>query len=338
MAAMQFTILPAGAWGTAMAIHLQRLGRIVHLLFRETDEATEAATVRENRRFFPGHRLDDNIQIGCELKPALLESEVLVLACPSKYLRQQCREIAAALGGAERLRLIVSLIKGLDDTMAPPTEVIARELPGLAVAALSGPTFASQVALGMPGAAVLAAAEEHRELLKSAQRAMSGESLRIYTSTDTIGVQWAGSLKNVYAIGAGICDGLGLQDNSKAAYLTRSLAEMVRLGISLGGRMETFYGLSGFGDLVLTCNGKESRNRTFGELFAQGVGVEELLHVRQMTVEGYRSCAAFYRLCRERKLDAPILQEIHAMLYEGKNTAEALRALMARELKAEFPD
>ncbi len=335
---MQFTILPAGAWGTAMAIHLQRLGRIVHLIFREPDEATDTATARENRRFFPGYRLDDNIQIGCEIKPALLESEVLVLACPSKYLRSQCREIAESLGSARRLRLIVSLIKGLDETLAPPTEVIAQELPGLAVAALSGPTFASQVALGLPGAAVLAAGEEHRELLKTAQQAISGESLRIYTSTDVIGVQWAGSLKNVYAIGAGICDGLGLRDNSKAAYLTRSLAEMVRIGVSLGGRVETFYGLSGFGDLVLTCNGKESRNRTFGELFAQGVGIDELLQARQMTVEGYRTCAAFSRLCRERKLDAPILQEIYAMLYQGKNTAEALRALMTRELKAEYPD
>ncbi|MDX2110677.1 MAG: NAD(P)H-dependent glycerol-3-phosphate dehydrogenase [Verrucomicrobiota bacterium] len=333
---MQFTVMPAGAWGTAMAIHLNRIGQTVSLVFRETDEAAEAATIRENKHFLPGIPIDQNIQISCEAAPTLLEADVLILVCPSKFLRPQCREIKPMLASASRLKLIVSLVKGLEDgTNLCATDIIKQELPGVPVAALSGPTFASQVARGQPGAAVLAS-DDDTPFLREVQKAMSGESLRIYTSSDLIGVELTGSLKNVYAIAAGICDGLGLQDNSKAALLTRSLAEMVRVGTNLGGRVETFYGLTGFGDLILTCNGKESRNRTFGELFAQGVSVEELLTKRQMTVEGYRTCACFYKICQDRKLSAPILQEIHAMLYCGKDPQQALRSLMGRELKAEY--
>lgn len=332
---MHFVVTPGGAWGTAMALHLSRMGHIVTLIFRDPAEAAAVATGRENS-YLSGCRLPDHMQIGCELAPALLEADVLVVACPSKFLRSQCQEVKAALSGARSLRAIVSLTKGLESqTQLTCTQVIEQELPGLAVAVLSGPTFASQVGEGQPGAAVLASVCD-KALLKELQHAMSGESLRLYTSTDTIGVELAGSLKNVYAIASGICDGLGFRDNAKAALLTRALAEMVRLGTAMGGRVETFYGLSGFGDLVLTCNGAESRNRTFGEEYAKGVSVDTLLRERQMTVEGYRTCAEFYRLCQHKKLEAPILAEIHAMLYEGKQPLDALKSLMMRELKAEL--
>lgn len=332
---MHFVITPAGAWGTAMALHLSRMGHIVTLLFREPEEAAAAATERDNTYYLPGRRLPDHMQIGCELAPALLEADVLVVACPSKFLRSVCREIKEAQSGARQLRAVVSLTKGLEaQTQLTCTQVMEQELEGLAVGVLSGPTFASQVADGQPGAAVLASTCPP-ELLKELQHAMSGYSLRLYTSTDIVGVELAGSLKNVYAIASGICDGLGFRDNAKAALLTRALAEMVRLGTAMGGRVETFYGLTGFGDLVLTCNGQESRNRTFGELFAKGTSIDTLLNERNMTVEGYRTCAEFHNLCLHRKLEAPILAEIHAMLYEGKQPLDALKSLMTRELKAE---
>lgn len=332
---MHIVILPAGAWGTALAMHVQRLGHVVTLLPRTEEEALEMTTSRENRPFFAGHRLDRSIQIGWQYGPALLEAELLILSSPMAYLRGVCRELRPHLAGSRILRMAVCLSKGLETgTNAMPAEVIDAELGGLPTAILSGPSFASQVAEGEPTAVVLAS-RAAPELVAEIQRSLSGGQFRVYTSDDVRGVGLGGSLKNVYAIASGICDGLGFRDNTKAALLTRSLAEMVRLGVAMGGRMETFYGLSGLGDLVLTCNGQESRNRSFGELFARGTSVESLLKEKGMTVEGYKTCANFHALCVEQGLDAPILNEIHAILFEGRAAAEALRSLMGRELKPE---
>ncbi len=332
---MNVTILPAGAWGTAMALHLARLDHTVTLMPRTTEEALEMASTRENAAFFPGYRLPNSVQIGLEYKPSLMEADLCIIASPSKFLRSLCRELRPALADAVRLQSFISLCKGLEESTGHrPAEVLAEELPGYPHGVLSGPTFASQVADGQPSALVLAL-DADPELAEMLQAELSGGSLRVYTSEDLTGVELGSCLKNVYAIAAGICDGLGFRDNAKAALLTRSLHELVRLGVALGGRRETFYGLSGFGDLVLTCNGAESRNRRFGEFFAQGVSVDELLNERRMTVEGYRTCATFDRICREQGLDAPILQQIHAILYEEKSAAEALEALMSRDLKPE---
>lgn len=332
---MNFAILPSGAWGTAFAIHLRRLDHTVTLLPRELDEALEMAQVRENRRYLPGYTLDQNLQIGLEVKPAVMEADSIILACPSKFLRSVCREIRPALESATRLKTIIALCKGLElETGKLPAEIITEELPGYAAGVLSGPTFASQLAAGKPSALVLATtgdADECAEL----QEALSGQTVRIYASDDIAGVQLGGALKNVYAIAAGICDGLELGDNGKAALITRSLAEMVRIGQTLGGKPETFYGLSGFGDLMLTCNGRESRNRTFGERFAQGTSIEALIEQEQMTVEGYRTASAFHKLCLDKGIEAPILNEIHETLYKGKSPQAAVHSLMTRTLKAE---
>jgi glycerol-3-phosphate dehydrogenase (NAD(P)+) len=335
--AMNITLLPAGAWGTAMALHLSRCGHTVTLVPRTIEEATEMATIRENRAFFAGFKLPQSIQIALEPGPALMEAEMVIIACPSKFLRSLCGEISPYLSPSlsPRLKIFISLCKGLEEgTNKLPATVLQESLPGHAHGVLSGPTFASQVALGQPSAIVLAT-DAPEDYARRVQEALSGPSLRVYTSRDMIGVELGGCLKNVYAIASGICDGLGLRDNAKAALLTRSLAEMVRVGVVLGGQKDSFYGLTGFGDLVLTCNGKESRNRSFGELFAQGVSVETLINERQMTVEGYRTCACFHSICCERGIDAPILSQIHAILFEGKSAQEALLSLMSRELKAE---
>lgn len=333
---MNICILPAGAWGTALAIHLSRRGHSVTLVPHTLEEAMDMGTARENRQFFPGHPFPADLQIGFEIKPALMEAEVCILACPSKFLRSVCRTVRGQLEGANSLKLFVTICKGLEEgTNDIPSTILQQELPGYAHGVLSGPTFASQVAEGQPSAIVLATDAAEDTMLKL-QEAISGENLRVYTSDDMVGVELGGCLKNVYAIAAGMCDGLGLRDNSKAALLTRALHELVRVGVRLGGRQETFYGLTGFGDLVLTCNGQESRNRTFGELFAKGTPVKTLIEERQMTVEGYRTSHCFHHICQEKGIEAPILEQIYRILFEGQTADKAIRALMGRELKSEL--
>jgi len=332
---MNICILPAGAWGTALAIHLSRAGHSVTLLPHTLDEAMDMGDHRENRLFFPGHAFPADLQIGFEPKPALMEAEACILACPSKFLRQVCRQIRPELESATSLEIFVTICKGLEEgTNELPCSIVEKELPGYARGVLSGPTFASQVAEGQPSALVLATNAEEK-VGRRLQGAISSKALRVYTSDDVVGVELGGCLKNVYAIASGMCDGLGLRDNSKAALLTRALHEMVRVGTALGGRRETFYGLTGFGDLILTCNGRESRNRTFGERFAKGTSIEELIEKRQMTVEGYRTSHCFHHLCLEKGIEAPILEQIYRILFEGQTADAAIRALMSRELKAE---
>ncbi len=295
----------------------------------------EMGSTRENRRFFPGHPLPADLQIGFEIKPALMEAEVCILACPSKFLRSVCQTVRGQLEAARSLKLFVTICKGLEEgTNELPCNITQKELPSYAHGVLSGPTFASQVAEGQPSAIVLATNAEVEDM-RRLQEAISSDSLRVYTSNDLVGVELGGCLKNVYAIASGMCDGLGLRDNSKAALLTRALHEMVRVGTALGGKVETFYGLTGFGDLILTCNGQESRNRTFGELYAKGESIRSLIEEKQMTVEGYRTSHCFHHICKEKGIEAPILEQIYRILYEGQTASEAIRALMGRELKAE---
>ena len=214
-------------------------------------------------------------------------------------------------------------------------------MPDAQVDALTGPTNAQEVARGLPAAMVLAVSGRGQGRFlsgipaASVQAAISSGTLRVYTSDDLAGVELGGAIKNVYAIAAGCADGLGLGDNSKAALLTRALAEMVRVGVALGAKSETFYGLSGFGDLVATCHGKWSRNHEFGFGIGKGGRVADLLAHRKTVVEGYPTTESFAGLCEERRIDAPILREVHAILFAEKRPAEALSALMARGLKGE---
>ncbi len=241
----------------------------------------------------------------------------------------------AALPRSGAAPFVVSLSKGLETgTHLRPSQVLAEVLPGMRVGALTGPSNAAEVARGLPAAMVLAA-EVQACGADEIQAAASSTTLRIYTSDDLAGIEFGGALKNVYAIAAGCADGLGLGDNARAALLTRSLAEMVRVGVALGARPETFYGLSGFGDLIATCYGAWSRNREFGQRIGGGGRVDDLLAHRKTVVEGYRTTEAFAGLCAERRIDAPILAEMHAILFAGRRPSEALAALMARGLKRE---
>ena len=332
---MNFAVIGAGAWGTAFAIHLSRLGHTVTLVPRRFEQALAIASTRENTDYLLGLKLPLSIQIGNELTPVLMEAEVVLLACPSQALRETCERLRANLGLATQLKLIVSLAKGLElGTHLRPSEVITAVLPDYAAGSLTGPTNAAEVARGKPSAMVLAATKTDA-FLAEVQAALSGPTLRVYTSDDVAGIEFGGCLKNIYAIAAGCCDGLKLGDNAKAALLTRALAEMVRVGTALGAKADTFYGLSGFGDLVATCTGAWSRNRTFGQHLGEGKKVADLLAASKSVVEGYRTTQSFAGLCAARGLDAPILTETKRILYEGRAPAEALAALMTRELKRE---
>lgn len=325
---MKFVVVGAGAWGTAFSLHLARAGHDVALVPRRTEQAQAIAATRENKDYLPGIALPPAVTITADLEGAVDGAEVVLLACPAQALRETCARVGEA-------RLVVSLAKGLElGTHLRPSEVIASVLPGAVVGALTGPTNALGVARGDPSAMVLAANGE-AGVAPALQAALSSPSLRVYTSDDLRGVEFGGCLKNIYAIAAGCCDGLKLGDNTKAALLTRALAEMVRVGVALGARGETFSGLSGFGDLVATCYGGWSRNREFGQRLGEGATVASLLAHRKTVVEGHKTAASFAELCAAKGIDAPILRETHAILFEGKQPAAALAALMTRGLKRE---
>lgn len=332
---MNCCILGAGAWGTAMALHLDRCGHSVTLVPRRMEHALAIASSRENRDYLPGFELPARIQIGCQAGPVLMEAEVIFLACPSKALRQLCESIQPHLAAAWQLKLCLIMCKGLElESLKTPAEIVAEALPGLACGVLSGPTYAGEVAEGKPTAVVLAVGEDCPEP-EHYQEAFSNASLRAYLSTDVRGTQLGGTLKNIYAIGSGLCDGLGMGDNAKAALLTRSLSEMLRLGVLLGGDKETFFGLSGFGDLVATCSGTWSRNRTFGERVGKGEVSQAIVDSQKSVVEGYRATECLQRICEAKQVDAPILDVIHSILYKGLEPLAAMQQLMTRDLKAE---
>lgn len=325
---MNFVVAGAGAWGTAFALHLARRDHAVTLVPRRPEHAQAIATTRENADYLPGMTLPATVAVTADLDQAASTADAVLLACPAQALRETCRRLHPR-------GVVISLTKGLEvGTHLRPTEVMAAAVPGSRVAALTGPTNALGVARGDPSAMVLAVAGA-AGVAANLQSALSDRSLRVYTSDDLAGVEFGGCLKNIYAIAAGCCDGLKLGDNTKAALLTRALAEMVRVGVALGARPETFYGLSGFGDLVATCYGGWSRNREFGAQVGAGRTVVELMGGRRTVVEGYKTTEAFAGLCRSRGIDAPILLETHAILFEGKKPADALGALMTRELKQE---
>ena len=332
---MNFVVLGAGAWGTAFALHLNRAGHAVTLVPRRAEHAGALVTDRENKEYLPGLALPASLQVTADLRSALARAEVILLACPAQVLRATSRQVREALPAAGRPRLVLSLAKGLElGTHLRPSEVIANVLPELPVGSLTGPTNAEEVAQGRPAAMVLAA-HPVGVAMQEVQTSISGATLRIYTSHDLAGVEFGGCLKNIYAIAAGCCDGLKLGDNTKAALLTRALAEMVRVGTALGAQPETFYGFSGFGDLVATCYGDWSRNRDFGQQIGAGANAGDLLSHRKTVVEGYETTKSFAGLCVEKGIDAPILREVYAILAEGKKPAAALAALMTRELKRE---
>ena len=333
---MNSCVLGAGAWGTAMALHLMKCGHSVSLSPRRIEQAMQLTSSRENADYLPGFRLPESLQIGYELEPILMEADVVFLASPAKGLRAVCERIINETNGHDHIKLLVILSKGLEkDSFKMPYEVVREYFPNTPVGILSGPSFASEVAAEGPTALSLAV-EICSPIMENIQENISNDKFRVYLTDDLKGVGYGGILKNIYAIGAGLCDGLKLGDNAKSAYITRALNEMVSIGKSLGGRKETFYGLSGFGDLIATCFGEWSRNRTFGESLGKGVQSDNILDGQKTVVEGFVAVECLYQIARRDHLETPILDELHAIIYDKKSPKLALNNLMVRHLKTEF--
>jgi len=325
---MRLTVLGAGAWGTALAKLLHEGGHPVTLWAYEAECLDEIRRTGRNNLFLPGIDLPRDFR--CEANPrlAVADRELVVVATPSRHLRA----VTACL--ADFAGVVVTVTKGIEaDTGLTMTGVLEQTAPGAHLAALSGPTLALEVARGVPTAIV--AASHHAETAAQVQALFHRPAFRVYRSTDLVGVELGGALKNVIALAAGVCDGLGFGDNSKAALITRGIAEMRRLGVACGAQAETFSGLSGVGDLIVTCFSKLSRNRGFGERLGRGEKAADIQRGMINVAEGVPTARSAVQLAHKLGVSTPIIDEVHAMLYDGKDARQALRDLIARESKAE---
>jgi glycerol-3-phosphate dehydrogenase (NAD(P)+) len=328
---MRLAILGAGSWGTALAIVLAPRFEEIRLWVYEKDLAARLGQTRENDVFLPGFKLPENVAVTVELRD-VADAGMVLGVMPSRYARRIYSEAGPYLNDS---MTFVSATKGLEqETFLRTSQVMAEVLlfqPRIAV--LSGPTFAREIARGEPAAVVIAAAEE--SVATNVQAAFSGPSFRLYTNSDMIGVEIGAALKNVIAIGAGVCTGLGLGNNTLAALITRGLAEITRLAVAMGGQPKTLAGLAGLGDLVLTCSGELSRNRKVGMELAKRRGLADILGSMSMIAEGVETCGAAAALGIKFGVDLPIINQMHAVLHGGKSPREALRDLMERSLKSE---
>lgn len=328
---MKIAVLGAGAWGTAISINLCPR-HDVRLWARSPAQAEALRAERVNRRYLPEISLPPEIVVAHDLDQALDRAELVLAAVTSNGLRETLHSVRSTGRNAP----LVWLCKGFESERAQlPHQVCAEVLaPGVHRAVLSGPGFAEEVARGLPAALALASAEAG--FARDAARALHGPTLRIYPSEDVVGVEVAGAVKNVMAIAAGISDGLHLGLSARAALITRGLAEMTRLGVALGGRAETFMGLAGAGDLILTCTGDLSRNRRVGLALARGAALAEVLAGLGHTAEGVLTARAVTRLAREAKVDMPITHAVSRVLDDPKQAGAAVQELLAREQKAEY--
>jgi len=332
----KIAVLGAGSWGTALALVLQRSRREhqVCLWARRAALAEALAKKRVNSDYLDGFELPPQLEITSDLEGALEGAEIVLGVVPSEHARAI---YSSALPHLRPEMAIVSATKGLDfPELERMTQVIASvtapQFPAR-VAALSGPSFAREAARGDPTAVVVASQDE--SLAGEIQEELAGPTFRLYTNTDVTGVELGGAVKNVIAIAAGVCVGLGLGHNSVAALITRGLTELTRLGCALGGRRETLSGLAGLGDLVLTCTGTLSRNRSVGVALGQGRGLAEIQSGMRMVAEGVRTTAATLELARRHGIEMPIAEQMYGVLYENRPPREAIRELMERRLKNE---
>jgi len=323
----RIVIIGDGAWGTALALVLERGGHAVTLWSRFPDYAAEMKAKRENVKFLPGSRLPEGIEIVSGTPP---KGELTIAAVPTQFIRSTFTELKTKL---PKKPLIACVAKGLEQSTGKrPSEILREALGSARIVALSGPSHAPEVARGLP--ASLAAAGESRAA-KTVQSLFNGSTVRVYTTADMMGVELGGALKNVIALAAGISDGLGLGYNAKAALLTRGIVEMARLGGALGAKKQTFFGLSGIGDLITTTTFPSGRNLSVGRALGEGKPLQEILGGMHAVAEGVWTTKAALALARKHRVDMPITEELHRILYEGKAAKDALRDLMKREQRAE---
>ena len=329
----KISVLGSGSWGLALALLLHNNGHEVLLWSARPENARKLREKRENPDRLPGVRLPDEIDVLTDMERALKDVDVTVLAVASPYIRSTAHKMAPFVCKDQK---IVNVAKGIEEkTLKTLSEVIEEEIPQGNVAVLSGPSHAEEVGRGLPTTCVISA--QSQETAEYLQSIFMSPVFRVYTTPDILGVELGGALKNVIALAAGTADGLGYGDNTKAALITRGITEIGRLGQKMGAQMETFYGLSGIGDLIVTCASKHSRNRKAGYLIGQGYTMEEAMKEVQMVVEGVYSARAARELAEKYEVEMPIITEVNRVLFEGKSAAEAVMDLMLRDKKVETP-
>ncbi len=325
------SVLGAGSWGTALAVMLHGNHHQVMLWSALSDEVAQLRKDREQKGKLPGVHIPEDIVITDCLEEAVKDREMLVLAVPSVFVRGTARQLSGLVPEGQ---LIVCVAKGVEeDTLMTMTDIIEQELPMVDAAVLSGPSHAEEAGKGIPTTCVAGA--HTRQTAEHIQNLFMSETFRVYTSPDMLGIELGAALKNVVALAAGIADGLGYGDNTKAALITRGMAEISRLGIAMGGKIETFYGLSGIGDLIVTCASVHSRNRRAGYLIGQGCTMQEAMDQVKMVVEGVYSAKAARELAEKYQVEMPIIEQVNRVLFENKAPGEAVRELMLRDKKIE---
>ena len=327
----KISIIGDGGWGTTLAIHLSKQGHGVTLWGPFEEYVKIVSKSRVNINFLPGYKIPNNIFLTSDLTQAIDASEIIVLAIPFQYLAQTLVKVKET---SFKKKQFVSVIKGIDpQTFQTVSEIVRHHLGQVSFAVLSGPTIASELAAGKATTAVVAGTS--KPLVLHIQETFNSNEFRIYTSHDVLGLEIGGSIKNVIAIACGVCDGLGLGTNAKAAILTRGLTEITRLGIALGGKKETFYGLSCLGDLATTCFSATSRNRCVGEALGKGKSIKTILSKMHMVAEGVETSKAVYRLAKQTKIPMPISEQVYKIIFESKKPQLALNDLMDRQVRSE---
>ena len=326
-------IIGAGSWGTALAVNLHRNGHKITVWSILESEIEMLRTKREHTDKLPGVKLPEDMAFTTDLEEACRGRDVLVLAVPSPYTRSTSHSMAPYVRDGQ---IIVDVAKGIEEnTLMTLSQIIEQEIPQAQVAVLSGPSHAEEVGRGLPTTIVVGA--KKKELAEYLQNIFMNEVFRVYISPDVLGIELGAALKNVVALAAGIADGLGYGDNTKAALITRGIAEIGRLGVAMGGRAETFYGLTGIGDLIVTCASMHSRNRRAGILIGQGYTMQQAMDEVKMVVEGVYSAKAAIGLAQKYGVQLPIIEEVNAILFEGQPADEAVKKLMLRDKKIENP-
>ena len=324
-------IMGAGSWGTALSVLLSDNGHEVTVWSIDENEVNMLNEKREHELKLPGVKLPDDMVITGNMRSAIQGKDFLVLAVPSPFTRSTARKMSPMVAEGQ---IIVDVAKGIEEsTLMTLSRQIEQEIPQADVAVLSGPSHAEEVGRRLPTTCVIGA--KTRKTAEYLQSMFISNVFRVYTSPDILGIELGGSLKNVIALAAGIADGLGYGDNTKAALITRGIAEIARLGVKMGGKIESFTGLTGIGDLIVTCASVHSRNRKAGYLIGQGMSMQEAMDEVKMVVEGVYSAKAAAKLAKEYDVSMPIVEEVNAVLFEGKSPAEAVNDLMMRESRSE---
>ena len=322
-------VIGSGSWGVALATHLARCGNIIKIWSFDEEEKR---LINEERKckFLPGLVIHENISCSNEMEEVIKEAEFILHVTPSKFTRETFKNYKTYVND----KPIIICSKGFEkETLKTLDEVIREELPTAKIGVLSGPSHAEEVSIAMP--TVLVVASEQEEILKKVQDTFMCDEMRIYTSKDVKGVELGGALKNIIAFCAGVAAGIGLGDNTFAALITRGLTELTRLGVELGGEKETFYGLSGLGDLIVTCLSEHSRNRKAGKLIGQGKTLEETKKEVGMVIESIDNIEVAYQLCKMHDIEMPIVETVYKVIYENLEPQEAVKKLMTRDKKSE---